>query len=272
MATKGIDISSFHGKIDWDKVKADGVQFVIIRAGWGKVDTDPRFEKNIQDALKTGLCVGVYWYIYAKRKRDIVVNAEKCDSVIAPYKKSIKMKVWACWQEDSDKYKGRSKKEERTELVKLFCEEMTNRGYKVGIYSTTDYMNKKFTDINEYPLWLGYYATTFRGYNPEIWQYTTVGKIDGITKNVDINFLYDADTQDTTLLPTPKTYPKLEKGMCSQYVKTLQIKLFELGYYQEKYTTTFDKSTLLAVMDFQKDSNLVVDGVVGSETWKALYN
>ena len=272
MNIRGIDVSSYHGKIDWEKVKADGIQFVIIRAGWGKVDTDPKFEQNIKDALKIGLKVGVYWYIYAKRKRDIIVNAEKCDSVIAPFKKSIKMKVWACWQEDSDKYKGRTTKAERTELVKLFCEEMTNKGYNVGIYSSTDYMNKKFTDVNDYPLWLGYYATTFSGYNPEIWQYTTVGNVDGITKKVDINYLYDGETKSMTPLPTPKTYPQLKRGMCSIYVKTLQTKLFELGYYKEKYTTTFEQSTLSAVVAFQKDSNLVVDGVVGPETWKALYN
>jgi len=271
MVVRGIDVSDYHGKIDWDKVKADGIQFAIIRAGWGKVNTDTRFIANIKDALNVDIDVGVYWYIYAKRKGDIIANAEKCASVINAYKKSIKMKVWACWQEDSDKYKGRTTKADRTELVKLFCNEMKSRGYGVGIYTTTDYMNKKFTDINEYPLWLGYYATTFSGYNPEIWQYTTIGKIEGVAKKVDINYIYNQEVREASFLPTPDTYPELKIGMRSQYVKGLQKQLFELGYYKEKYTTEFEQSTLSAVVAFQKDSNLVVDGVVGPKTWKALY-
>ena len=101
---KGIDVSNYQGKIDWAKVKADGIDFVIIRAGWGKTNVDPKFRANIEGAVTAGLNVGVYWFLYAKNENDIVLNAKKCADVIEPYRKQINLKVWADWEYDSDKY------------------------------------------------------------------------------------------------------------------------------------------------------------------------
>ena len=271
MDIKGIDISSYHGKIDWEKVKADGIQFVIIRAGWGKANSDTRFTKNIKDAINCGLNIGVYWYLYAKNERDIVANADKCDAVINAFRKSINMKVWAIWQEDSDKYRGKNNKTERTTWLKKFCELMTEKGYDMGIYSGVDYLNKRLNKITEYPIWLGYYATNLNNHNPFMWQYSTSGKVDGIITRVNLNYLIDANYKIVEPIPIPKTYPELTKGMRSEYIKMFKSRLTELGYQIEDMSNMYDPKLIPIVKKFQEDNDLVVDGVIGSNTWNKLY-
>ena len=62
---KGIDVSEWQGVIDWDKVKAAGIQFAIIRTGWGKTGVDKQFKRNVSEARRVGIKVGLYHYSYA---------------------------------------------------------------------------------------------------------------------------------------------------------------------------------------------------------------
>ena len=71
MNIKGIDVSVWQGKIDWKKVKADGIVFAMIRVGYGssqgdncKMDT--YFKANVEGALAAGVEAGIYFYSYAK--------------------------------------------------------------------------------------------------------------------------------------------------------------------------------------------------------------
>lgn len=267
--TNGIDVSNYQGKIDWAKVKADGTDFVIIRAGWGKTNVDPKFRANIEGALNAGLQVGIYWFLYAKNENDIVLNAKKCYETIEPYRKGITLKVWADWEYDSDKYKTGLNKATRTAWVKKFCTEMKNYGYDTGIYANPDYLKNKFGDISEYPLWLAYYATSKGKYEPFMWQYTSSGKVNGIVSKVDKDYCYGTSVAQPT--PTPqKKYPIVRSGSSGEYVKLLQSLLNEQGFNCGAVDGIFGPKTYGAVTKYQKAKGLVVDGIVGPKTWAEL--
>lgn len=278
--SKGIDVSNYQGTIDWNKVKADGVNFVIIRAGWGKNGRDSKFKSYIDGALSVGLDIGVYWFLYAKNEKDIIANANSCVSVIGAYKDKINMKVWADWEYDSDNYCKGLSKATRTEWVKLFCKEVAKKGFEVGIYANPDYIKNKFNDITDYPLWLAYYSNTKGSYNPLIWQYSSKGRVKGISGNVDLDEFF-GEVKSKPIESVAKTNPYKEPTVNIGYnpkvksegVKWIQWALNNKGGYGLVIDGCFGNNTLKAVLDFQKKNKNICgnpDGIVGIKTRKAL--
>lgn len=205
----GFDISKHNGSIDFNKVKAEGYDFVIIRAGYGKSTKDSRFDENIRKALNAGLKVGVYWFIYAKTSNDILGNAKMAIATVGNYKDKITMGVWADYEYDSDKYAERQlSKAERTAWVKAFCDYMIDKGFDCGVYANPDYLDNKFSNkLNEYKLWIARYTndeSKVTGYKPYMWQYSSTGKVNGINGNVDLNKIIDS--QEKPIDTKPKCY------------------------------------------------------------------
>ena len=203
MKESGIDVSYHQGVIDWKKVADSGVEFAIIRAGYGKNTMDEKFIDNIIGAHTAGLKIGVYWFIYAKDIADAIENANKCHDCIKSYKDIIDLKVWADWEYDSDKRNPQTK-ESRTAIVKTFLHTLEEKGYEVGVYGNPDYINNKFMDLSEYPLWLAWYGTTEEKaskYNPFMFQYSSTGKVPGINGNVDMNILYGSISEEKETAP-----------------------------------------------------------------------
>lgn len=194
----GFDISKHNGSIDFNKVKADGYDFVIIRAGYGKSTKDSRFDENIRKALNAGLKVGAYWFIYAKTSNDILGNVKMAHAVLNNWKDKITMGVWADYEYDSDKYVGRMLSvQERTAWVKAFIEGMKNNGYDCGVYANPDYLDNKFGNLKSYKLWIARYTDNVdkvKDYNPVMWQYSSTGKVAGINGNVDIDRIMEWNT------------------------------------------------------------------------------
>ena len=91
---KGIDVSKWNGSIDWNAVKSNGIDYVIIRAGFGTSTVDPYFHSNIQCAIDAGLDIGVYWFSYATSEEKARIEAEKCLETISPYKDKISYPVF----------------------------------------------------------------------------------------------------------------------------------------------------------------------------------
>ena len=185
---KGIDVSYHNGVIDWKKVK-QSVDFAIIRAGYGKSAMDKQFINNICGAHTAGLKIGIYWFIYAADTEEAVLNAKMCEKCIEGYKDIITMRTWADWEYDSDKRNPQTK-ESRTAIVKAFCDYLAGKGYDMGVYSNMDYLTGKFGDLSGYPLWLAKYSSSKGDYNPFMWQYSSTGRIAGISTNVDMNIYY----------------------------------------------------------------------------------
>lgn len=248
----GIDVSSFQGNINWTKVKNAGIDFAIIRAGWGKSGVDPKFKTNIQNAVSAGIRnIGIYWFIYAYTEQDVIQNAISCDNLIKQYKDNINFKVWCDWEYDSDSYYQKHfgktlDKTTRTKWVKTWCEKIKSLGYNVGIYANPDYINNKFNSIVEYPLWLAYYTTSmgkYESYSPMLWQYSSKGKIDGISGNVDCNYYYGNEIrenittkQETTTTTTVGTYKVVAGDTMSKIAKKYNTSLANLSKLNPQIT------------------------------------
>lgn len=195
MSPKGIDVSYHQGEIDWKKVKESGIDFAIIRAGYGKTTVDKRFVENICGADTAGIKIGIYWFIYAADEEEACLNALKCHETIELYKDVITLGVWADWEYDSDKRNPQTK-ESRTSIVKAFNKTLAEKGWDVGVYANPDYLNGKFGDLSEYPLWLARYSNDMGNYNPVMWQYSSEGSVAGINGNVDLDILFDENEEE----------------------------------------------------------------------------
>lgn len=177
----GIDVSKHNGRIDWEKVKAAGVDFVIIRAGYGRElsQKDPRFEENYKGAKAAGLKVGAYWYSYATTGEDAVNEART-------FLKVVKGK-----QFEFPLYYDIEEKNQMTSaniLISAFCNTVEKAGYFAGFYmSKSAVANYVSTATREkYSLWVAEWNTVQHMSAP-MWQRSDSGYIDGIAGHVDMN-------------------------------------------------------------------------------------
>lgn len=193
---KGVDVSEFQSAINWAQMKASGIEFVMIRAGYGKSNTDKKFKTHIEGALNAGLKVGVYWFLYALDEAHAKANATKCASVIEKYKDKITLGVWCDVEGDTDVYytKNTGKnldKATRTRFVEIFLEELKARGYTVGYYANYDYYKNKLGNLLKYPFWFAYYAEAMANVPATIWQYSSKGGVEGYAKDIDKNIFIE---------------------------------------------------------------------------------
>lgn len=191
MAIKGIDVSHWQGNIDWAKVKASGVQFAIIKAG-GSDDgfyTDSKWEANYKDAKANGIAVGAYYFVGPKCVNAAAgkVDAERFIQLLKG--KQLEYPVFM-----DNEAQPASAKAGITEATIAFCETMEAAGYFVGIYGSTDSGFRERMDdskLTAYTHWVAQYASkcTYAG-SYGIWQYSSTGRVSGISGNVDMDLSY----------------------------------------------------------------------------------
>lgn len=192
----GIDVSKWQKEIDWDKVKNEGVDFAIIRCGYrgsvtGSLVEDPYFEQNIKGARAAGIKVGVYFFTQAINEVEAVEEASMVLNLIKGYKLSYPVFI------DVEGSGGRADgidKNTRTAAVNAFCKTIQNGGYKAGIYANKTWFESKMNtgSLTGYKIWLAQYAAapTYKATRYDMWQYTSKGKVSGISGNVDMNISY----------------------------------------------------------------------------------
>lgn len=193
----GIDVSKWNKDIDWEKVKAAGVEFAIIRCGYrgsktGALVEDPYFAKNIKGATDAGVRVGIYFFTQAVTPVEAVEEA----SMVLMLSKQHKISYPLFIDTEGAGGNGRADgldKETRTAVCKAFCETIENAGYTAGVYASKSWlMNNLDTEqLTSYSTWLAQYSSqpTYEG-EYDMWQYTSAGKIDGISTLVDYNVSY----------------------------------------------------------------------------------
>lgn len=192
---KYIDVSTHQGKIDWEKVKASGIDGVMIRAGYGRNNIDKQFVRNITECNRLGIPCGVYWFSYAYTEEMAKKEAEYCLEAIKPYK--VELPVCFDFEYDSVTYAKKQgvkvDKNLATALVHAFCKVVEDAGYYVMNYANLDYLRNYFDDsVNRYGLWLAWYSNAEKPtVDCDIWQYSSKGKVNGITGNVDMNYAYN---------------------------------------------------------------------------------
>ena len=192
---KGIDVSKWNGNIDWKSVKNFGVDYVIIRAGYGTSTIDPKFKTYIEGAKSVGLKIGVYWFSYATSPENAAIEAQGCLNAISPYKSSITYPVFFDFEYDSVRYANNNgvkvTKDLATKMANSFLNKVESKGYTSGIYTNRDFSSTYFTSdlINSSNLWVAQYASTNTFGKPySMWQYSEKGSVPGISGYVDMNY------------------------------------------------------------------------------------
>ena len=190
---KGIDVSFWQGEIDWGKVRDSGVQFAVLRGGYGQHTSqkDAYFERNYAGAKEAGLPVGVYWYSYATSVDGAKLEAGACLSCLGG--KELELPVF--FDQEYEPGILALRNGTRTEICGTFCEAVRAAGYRPGIYSSKDFIENKLNaaDLAAYPLWVAQYARECTCRAPYImWQFTDSGAVPGIRGKVDMNYLYAA--------------------------------------------------------------------------------
>lgn len=194
---KGIDVSKWNGNIDWNRVKNSGIDYVIIRAGYGASTVDAKFKTYIEGAASAGLKVGVYWFSYATTPEKAALEAKKCLETVSPYRNSITYPIFFDYEYDSVKYANNNgvtiTKNLATEIARSFINTVKSSGYKTGIYTNKDFSSNYFSEnlINSTNLWIAKYNST-TNYNGSysMLQYTEKGSVPGINGYVDLNYTY----------------------------------------------------------------------------------
>lgn len=195
---KGVDISEHNGNVDFKDLKAAGVEFVIIRCGFGsdyKSQDDEEFNSNVEKAEAAGMPYGVYLYSYAN-------TLEKAQSEADHVLRLIKGKnpLYGVWFDAEDKIMP-TNKELLTDICVKFCDTVEKAGYYVGIYATLSWFNNRFENkrIARFDKWVAQWneSCTYKGAYG-IWQFTDKLSIDG--KGFDGNYAY-------------KDYPSIIKGL-----------------------------------------------------------
>lgn len=197
---KGIDVSSYQEKIDWNLVAQDGVEFAIIRVGlrgWGSEGTlkeDTQFKANIEGAIAAGVKVGVYFFSQATTEAEVDEEVQFVLDRIAPYKIDCPVVMDVEKVSDSRARMNKLTPEERTALALRFCQAIENAGYQPMLYHNTE-MGALMLDIaafEEYDKWYASYSDKmFYPYAYKIWQYSDKGRVKGISTDVDMNICFE---------------------------------------------------------------------------------
>lgn len=188
--SKGIDVSKHQGKIDWKRVKASGVDFAVLRAGYGKYDNqkDEFFEENYKNAKQEGIKVGAYHYSYAKSVEDAKKEAEIFLKWIDG--KQLEYPVAFDVEEKNQSERG---KQFVSDIIRAFCETVERAGYYVCIYANKYWLENYIDDDckEKYDTWLAQWSekATYGG-SYGLWQYSSQGGIDGISGRCDLDESY----------------------------------------------------------------------------------
>lgn len=191
MAKKGIDVSYHQGTINWSKVKAAGIEFAILRIGYGMYDNqkDAQFENNYKNARAAGVPVGVYHYSYATS----VAEAEREANLVVKWlnNRDLDLPVYFDIEDKSQQNLGKST---LNSMCETFCNIIEAAGYWAGIYSNKYWATSIIdgpTLGKRYTYWVAQYNNKCTYTGPyAMWQYSSSGSVNGISGKVDMNHLY----------------------------------------------------------------------------------
>lgn len=214
----GIDVSKYEGSINWQKAKNSGVQFAMIRTGYGgdaeawNVQTDPYFETNYAGATNVGLKVGVYHYSYATSVSMAEEEADFCLHIL-----NGRHLDYPIAYDVEDPRQTNISAANMAQIVQAFCGRIQQAGYKAIVYSYVTFYNSRLTDplVSQYDTWIANYtkdsAPRFsRSYT--MWQYTSSGSVPGISGACDMDYSYVdysdcGGTSNPSNSPAPSSVP-----------------------------------------------------------------
>ena len=270
MSYKVIDVSTHQGTINWAQVKASGVDGVIIRAGYGRESDqkDARFDEYYVGAKAVGLPVGTYHYSYAKSTAEVL---KESDAMLNWMKgKQFELPVYFDAEETGI----------TTDMVIAYCDKLEKAGYFVGVYANKHWLTNilDYDRIKRFTVWVAQYNSTCTlGKAHDMWQYSSSGRVAGISGNVDMNHCYrdfaaliksaglngySAGTASAPATPAPSTGLKYKIGdvvTVSSYYKSSTENDSKKAVIPKKWQT----GTITDIADGARNPYLLNDGALG---------
>lgn len=323
MSEKGIDVSSYQGTIDWKKVKAAGVQFAILKVIRKDLNPDKQFEANWSGCEAAGMTIqGVYNYSYATNVEKAKTDARKVVSILGSDRHPM---VWIDVEDTVQKNLG----QKLVDIIKAYEEVIRSAGMQFGVYTGKYFYNSYIkpyqNQVKDIPFWIARYPTDkvmevsinpSANYKPAVhpilygWQYSSKGKVDGVSGNVDMNEWYADIEADVSAKDDEESYSyndfvkdsaviwktldkaemlkktvtiSVNKNRSHAIVTPLERYMKSLGYYTGKIEADEGKAPLFgngmkkAIKLYQehvvKAKEKYRDGILtaGAATWKSLY-
>ena len=190
----GIDVSSYQNNIDWEQVKASGIEFAIIRLGYrgygtGKMMEDPFAKKNLKGASEAGIAIGAYFFSQALNIKEADEEINFMLKILGDYE--LDMPIILDWEiPTADARTAKMDARTLTDIQLHFCEVMEEKGYQPMIYFNWYQSENLYYlhELEDYPFWLAMYQDRMTyPWKVEMWQYTCTGRVPGIVGDVDIN-------------------------------------------------------------------------------------
>ncbi len=288
MANKGVDVSYWQKGIDWNKVKADGIKFAIIRCGYGNNGVDSYFERNVNDCERVGIPWGAYYFSYAESVEDAKRELDNCLKLLKGKKPSYPV----YYDLEDEATTGSRSNFEILKMAKVFIEGVEKAGYWAGIYANTNWFNTRLTDqwYDKKAKWVAQYNNKNTYKKPYgIWQFTSTGKVSGISGSADLNYGYvdypslisgkkpdEESSNSQSIGGNDMTRGYFQKGDSNEGVyayKQLLISLKKANVITQSVddNNIFGDGTVEATRQVQKAARIEVDGLAGSRTIRACY-
>lgn len=188
---KGMDVSEWQGKIDWEKAKADGIEYAVLRCGYGNDKTkydDKYWEYNVSECERLGIPYGVYFYSYADDLDDAKSEAEHTIRLLKGHHPSFPV-----YYDLEDKTVESAGKNMISKIAQTYCDKVSVAGYRMGIYASrswwNSYLNTSIFDNNSWSKWIAEWGNKCNyGQSYDMWQCTDTGGVNGVNGNVDLDF------------------------------------------------------------------------------------
>ena len=194
----GVDLSKYNNEVDFQKLKAAGVDFVMLRLGSrgygsGQIMLDEKFVEYITKATEAGLQIGVYFYSQAITEAEAVEEANFVIQNLVNYKLTYPIAFDMEYVKNDSARIDALTREEKTKVAKAFLKTVKTAGYKPMIYGTKEWLIKEIdlTKLTDYDVWLSQQEEEpDYPYQFQMWQYSLEGSISGVTGDVDMNISF----------------------------------------------------------------------------------
>ena len=189
---RGIDVSNFQGTIDWNQVKAAGIEFAILKVGpvYGKPDST--FERNATECERLGIPYGVYYYSYARSVADANKEADRTLAWLGGHHPSIP--VYYDLEDNYILQDPNFSKDKLARIAQTFCNRMEAVGFKSGIYANLNWLNNYLDSpsLSGYDHWVAQYnwCCDYAG-SYSFWQYSSSGNVPGVNGRCDMNYCFN---------------------------------------------------------------------------------
>lgn len=189
---RGIDASNFQGTIDWNQVKAAGIEFAILKVGPVYGNIDDSFERNATECERLGIPYGVYYYSYARSLKDANKDAERTLAWLGGHHPSLP--VYYDLEDNYILQDPNFSKDKLAQIAQTFCNRMEAVGFKSGIYANLNWLNNYLDSpsLSGYDRWVAQYnwRCDYAG-SYSFWQYSSSGNVPGVNGRCDMNYCFN---------------------------------------------------------------------------------